>query len=144
MKSDGHLTALDVANSKLTVWLYSAYAWTAVYWIFGISATVGTVTVASKPEFIKNHIDVVAYVAAVCTALLTFLSPDSRATGYITAWRYAVRVRDCYLIKKCSEEQLIDAVDNIGEKIIARQDLGPYQPPSAPSTPAANESPASH
>jgi hypothetical protein len=70
-----------------------------VHMIFGIAAIVFSVTVASKPPIFGTNTDVfsdLAYLSALATAILTFLSAKDRAARYMAAYRTLQEMIDRY------------------------------------------------
>ena len=108
-------------------WYKYFHRWWIAHYTFGALATACSITVASHPHFLQTipyFIDIVAWLAAVCIALIVFLMPSRRARAYVAAWRLLCdacnryKIDDNYQIK-----ELLDAVKE-GEKIIASSD--PY------------------
>jgi hypothetical protein len=78
------------AQERLRDWHLRARQWYAAYYIFGVLATVLTITVASRPHFIaenNNWYHTLAWLAALFQGLGTFLVALPKATAYRSAWR---------------------------------------------------------
>ncbi|WP_426529619.1 hypothetical protein [Bradyrhizobium sp. McL0615] len=66
--------------------------WTAIHYTIGIGAVILSTLVASKPTWIGSALGsgewlgIFAWLAAVFTGLLTFLSPEKKASKYSRAW----------------------------------------------------------
>lgn len=67
--------------------------WTVVHYAIGVGAVVLSTLVASKPTWISSvpgtadhWISIFAWLAAVFTGLLTFLTPEKKASKYSRAW----------------------------------------------------------
>lgn len=79
------------AQERLDDWLHRSRQWYAAYYIFGVLATLLTITVASRPHFIDEHSHwfyTLAWSAALFQGLGTFLVALPKATAYRTAWRH--------------------------------------------------------
>lgn len=117
----------DVAET-LDFWLHHKFKWWRLHYGLGIVALVCSVTVASRPQFANlfsaapTLLDVLAWVSAVCIALITFLGPTRRARAYVAASRVLSDARNRYVNDPTYPlEKLLDAVQQ-GEDIIARSD----------------------
>jgi hypothetical protein len=68
-------------------WRHCFRTWTVVHYFVGICAIVLSTLLASKPGWLdQNWLSVVGWMVAALTGLLTFLTPDKKATKYIRAW----------------------------------------------------------
>lgn len=77
------------AQERLADWLTRSRQWYAAYYIFGVLATVLTITVASRPQFVEERwFHTIAWLAALFQGLGTFLIALPKATAYRTAWRH--------------------------------------------------------
>ena len=117
----------DVAET-LDFWLHHKFRWWRLHYGLGITALFCSVTVASRPKLANllsvapTVLDVLAWVSAICIALITFLGPTRRARAYVAASRVLSDARNRYVNDPTYPlEQLLDAVQQ-GEDIIARSD----------------------
>lgn len=117
----------DVAET-LDFWLHHKFKWWRLHYGLGIAALLCSVTVASGPKF--EHLfssasiilDLLAWISALCIALVTFLMPTRRARAYVAAARVLSDARNRYINDPDYPlENLLDAVKE-GEDIIARSD----------------------
>ena len=117
----------DVAET-LDFWLHHKFKWWRLHYGLGIAALLCSVTVASGPKF--EHLfsaapvilDVLAWVSAICIAMVTFLGPTRRARAYVAAARVLSDARNRYVNDpNYPLKKLLDAVQE-GEDIIARSD----------------------
>ena len=117
----------DVAET-LDFWLHHKFKWWRLHYGLGIAALLCSVTVASGPKF--EHLfnaapvllDMLAWISAICIALVTFLGPTRRARAYVAAARVLSDARNRYVNDpNYPLENLLDAVQE-GEDIIARSD----------------------
>lgn len=121
-------------QETLSAWLVYKHRWWFVHYFFGISALVGSVTVASRPlrtvrrdapktrrEFLTRlGFDIIAWFTAVCIAMVTFLMPSRRARAYVAAARILSDARNRYVNDpNYPLQKLLDAVKE-GEDLIAR------------------------
>lgn len=67
--------------------------WTAIHYAIGVGAVILSTLVASKPTWVSSTpsvaeywISIFAWLAAVFTGLLTFLTPEKKASKYSRAW----------------------------------------------------------
>jgi hypothetical protein len=70
-------------------WESSYKRWAFTHYTVGILALVFSTLVAAKPTLLglnENSIGLFAWLVAVFTSLLTFLSPDKKASKYMRAW----------------------------------------------------------
>ena len=117
----------DVAET-LDFWLHHKFKWWRLHYGLGIAAILCSVTVASGPQFAHLFsaapvvLDVLAWISAICIALVTFLGPTRRARAYVAASRVLSDARNRYVNDpNYPLENLLDAVQK-GEDIIARSD----------------------
>lgn len=117
----------DVAET-LDFWLHHKLTWWRLHYGLGIAALFCAVTVASRPQLANlfstapTLLDVLAWVSAICIALITFLGPTRRARAYVAASRVLSDARNRYVNDPTYPvEKLLDAVQQ-GEDIIARSD----------------------
>jgi hypothetical protein len=117
----------DVAET-LDFWLHHKFKWWRLHYSLGLAALLCSVTVASGPKF--EHLfraapvvlDILAWISAICIALVTFLMPTRRARAYVAAARVLSDARNRYVNDaNYPLEKLLDAVQK-GEDIIARSD----------------------
>ena len=117
----------DVAET-LDFWLRHKFKWWRLHYGLGVAALLCSVTVASGPKF--EHLfnaapvvlDVLAWISAVCIAMVTFLGPTRRARAYVAAARVLSDARNRYVNDPAYPlKKLLDAVQE-GEDIIARSD----------------------
>lgn len=117
----------DVAET-LDFWLHHKFKWWRLHYCLGIAALLCSVTVASGPKF--EHLfsaapvilDALAWISAICIAMVTFLGPTRRARAYVAAARVLSDARNRYVNDpKYPLNKLLDAVQE-GEDIIARSD----------------------
>lgn len=117
----------DVAET-LDFWLHHKFKWWRLHYGLGIAALLCSVTVASGPKFERLFsaspviLDVLAWISAICIALVTFLMPTRRARAYVAAARVLSDARNRYINDRSYPlKKLLDAVKE-GEDIIARSD----------------------
>lgn len=117
---------LTRANERLAVWYRAFVAWRLTYFVLGISGTLLASFLAIDFDFLKPHADskhLLQWLSAGLVALLTFLTPDKRATPYIRAWRLLDNARGRYQAGEFKADQLNDAIQS-GETIIEGAGLG--------------------
>jgi hypothetical protein len=98
-KADAYRTLmLNAARRKQAIstqfqindeWRSCYKRWIAVHYTVGIAALILSTLVASRPVWIgfnENGISLLAWLVAVLTGLLTFLTPDKKADKYLRAW----------------------------------------------------------
>lgn len=117
----------DIADT-LAFWLNHKFKWWRLHYGLGIAALFSSLTVASRPHLgqlfsaAPTVLDVLAWVSAICIALVTFLGPTRRARAYVAAARVLSDARNRYVNDPTYPlEKLLDAVQQ-GEDIIARSD----------------------
>ena len=117
----------DVSET-LDFWVKHKFKWWKLHYGLGTIALVCSVTVASRPQFARLFsaapmvLDILAWVSAICIALLTFLGPTRRARSYVAASRVLSDARNRYVNDPSYPiEKLLDAVQE-GEDLIARAD----------------------
>jgi len=117
----------DVAET-LDFWLHHKFKWWRLHYGLGVAALLCSVTVASGPKF--EHLfsagplilDILAWISAICIALVTFLMPTRRARAYVAASRVLSDARNRYINDpNYPLKKLLDAVKE-GEDIIERSD----------------------
>src|SRR5438132_461110 len=70
-------------------WRSCYQRWSILHYAIGIAALILSTLVASKPTWIGasgSGISLLAWLVAVFTGLLTFLTPDKKADKYLRAW----------------------------------------------------------
>lgn len=96
-----------------------------MHYLFGAVGTIFSITVASQPKILTNIpylFDVLAWIAAICMALITFLMPSRRAKAYVAAWRLLNHAASKYkLSDNGSIDELLDAFKK-GEELIGSAD----------------------
>lgn len=112
--------------SKLVkAWYGYFHKWWVVHYLLGVGGTISAISVASNPKILQAipySIDVLAWVSAMCMALLTFLMPSRRAKAYKMAWRTLLDAVNRYQHDDAYEVQsLFDAVV-VGEDYIEKTD----------------------
>ena len=109
----------------LTAWYKYFHKWWAVHYFLGIIGTICAITVASQPKFLLDIpylLDALAWISAICMALITFLMPSRRAKAYVAAWRLLNDACNRFkLDQQFPIQELLDAVKK-GEEIIGRSD----------------------
>lgn len=105
------------------LWVHFYRRWKALHYVLGIVATCFAITVAAKPGFLKSVpylLEAVAWVCALCIALITFLMPSRRARSYVAAARILTDACNRYrLDPNFKMKHLLDAVKE-GEDLISR------------------------
>ena len=100
-------------------------SWWRYHYIFGVLGTVSSITVASNPKFLSGVpylLELLAWLAAVCIALITFLMPSRRAKAYVSAWRVLHDACTRYETDSTYQlQQLLDAAKR-GEELISQSD----------------------
>ena len=113
-----------IVTDRLVAWRYYFRLWRLVHYSFGLTATICSVRVAahkSLPEAVS--ISLLSLVAAVCTALLTFLNAGSKSRAYTQAWRLVDgECMQFQVDNKYGEATLVEAVKK-GEALIAKSDI---------------------
>lgn len=74
----------------LNAWYFFFRLWWIYHYSLGIIGTVSSISVASNPKFMQGVpylLDGLAWLAAICIALITMLTPSRRAKAYVSAWR---------------------------------------------------------
>jgi len=104
-------------------WVAYRSRWWAMHYILGITATVASITVASQPQVLPSGVlGVIAWVAALAVALITFLIPSRKARAYVTAARALTDACNRYrLDENFKTKHLLDAAKE-GENIISTSD----------------------
>ena len=114
------MAATNRANERLSIWYRTFLIWRTVYFALGISGTLRAALLAVDFNFLKANPDLrtlLQWLSAAFVALLTFLTPDKRASPYIRAWRILDDARGRYEAGEYKAGQLNDAV-RAGEAII--------------------------
>lgn len=110
----------------LNGWNRCFWIWNVLHYLFGLTATIGTVLIAvhsGEPADPTSKLTGVAPIlVAICTSCLTFLKASTKANAYIQAWRILDLERIAYsLDPNYPDEKLVDAVRR-GETIIGKTD----------------------
>jgi len=110
----------DIESLRQT-WYSLFLKWNKIHYTLGIFTIVAGITTASRPAVISNIpavMDLLAWLAAVGIALVFFLAPAKRASGYIDAWRHLTEnVKRYQLSETFPAEHLVEAV-KLGEQMI--------------------------
>lgn len=105
------------------LWVRFNRRWKSLHYALGIVATSFAITVAAQPGFLKAVpflLEAVAWLSAVCVALMTFLMPSRRARGYVAAARILTDACNRYRLDQSFKmKHLLDAVKE-GEDMISR------------------------
>lgn len=105
-------------------WMRARLFWSVVHYVLGTVATVTSISVAARPAFLVSlppTLEILAYLSAVCIALLTFLVPARMGRGDIRAWRVLTVACNLYKHDPGFElAKLLKAVKE-GEEYIARE-----------------------
>jgi hypothetical protein len=107
-------------------WVFLRKSWWFCHYFIGIVGVLAAITSANKPQFLQTEpllLNAVAWLAAVCVSILTFLEPKKRARAYTSAWRVLHRAIGTYKHSSTLPEAttLYEAVTQ-GEEIIAKLD----------------------
>lgn len=111
----------------LTAWWRAFWFWNVVHYTLGLTATIGTVIIASDSSFAyKNNLSLphqsLGILVAICTAIITFSKASNKANAYIRAWRVVNTARIVYEVDlNSSDKDLLNAVKN-GEEMIGKAD----------------------
>jgi hypothetical protein len=110
----------EVFANRRSEWYVSHYIWAALHYILGIGSIICSVIVASLGSGGESKIRLpLSIIAAICAALLTFLSPSLNAQAYIQAWRTLDAACTQYQFNtQLTEQYLVKAMIE-GERIIA-------------------------
>lgn len=113
-------------KTLLDAWHKYFHRWRLAHYLLGILGTVSSITVASNPKILASipfAIDTLAWLSAVCIALITFLIPSKKAKSYVSAWRILYDAVGRYKHdSQVQMETLFDAVTS-GEKLIDGADI---------------------
>lgn len=105
------------------IWVRFNRRWRKIHYVLGVTATVFAITVASQPSLLKSVpglLGVVAWISAICVALITFLVPLRRAKGYVEAARLLTDACNRYKLDPSFKmKHLLDALKE-GEHLISR------------------------
>ena len=64
--------------------------WWRLHYLIGFVGVVASITAANKPQFMEGYpewLNGIAWLSALCVALLVFLDPKRRGVAYTAAWR---------------------------------------------------------
>ncbi len=113
----------DEIDVHRRVWVRFNRRWKTLHYTLGIVATSFAITVAAQPGFLKAVpylLEGIAWICAVCVALMTFLMPSRRARGYVAAARLLTDACNRYRLDPSFKiKHLLDAV-KAGEAMIER------------------------
>jgi hypothetical protein len=116
---DRESTITEQIKIRNSWWKYF-HRWWWVHYALGIALVILSVTVASKPRALSKNeavYEVIAWLAAITTGLLTFLGPEKRARSYRRAWSVLSSQITRYLNSQCTLEHVLKAYDK-GEQSI--------------------------
>jgi hypothetical protein len=71
-------------------WNWYKKVWWFLHYLVGCVGVVASITTANKPMFLQPFpalANGIAWLSALCVALLVFLEPKRRARAYAAAWR---------------------------------------------------------
>ena len=107
-------------------WVFFRKSWWYCHYVIGIVGVLAAITSANKPQFLQAEpllLNGVAWLAAVCVSVLTFLEPKKRARAYTAAWRVLHKAIGTYRHNSMPVEPavLYEAVSQ-GEELIAKLD----------------------
>ena len=106
-------------------WYGYFHKWWFVHYFLGVGGTISAISVASNPKILQTipySIDLLAWLSAICMALITFLMPSRRAKAYKMAWRTLLDAVNRYEHDTSyTIQSLFDAV-GIGEDYIEKAD----------------------
>lgn len=105
----------------LTAWWRAFWVWNAIHYTLGLTATIGTVSIAANTSTAYDH-QSLGVVVAICTAIITFSKASDKANAYIRAWRIVNTARIVYEVNPVSDnKELLYAVKK-AEEIIGKAD----------------------
>ncbi len=109
-----------------TSWNFFRKLWWFYHYLIGVVGVVAAITVANKPQVLEEIpvlLNSIAWLSALCVALLTFLEPKKRARAYTAAWRLLHKEIGKFQHGASSENPatLFEAVSQ-GEEFIAKLD----------------------
>jgi len=107
-------------------WVLFRRSWWLCHYFIGIVGVLAAITVANKPQFLQNLpllLNGIAWLSAVCVALLTFLEPKKRARAYTAAWRILHKAIGTFRHSAIPQDpaMLFEAIAH-GEELIAKLD----------------------
>jgi hypothetical protein len=115
----------DEIEQRVAAWKRYIDRWWLVHYILGITGTVSSIIVASRPAFmsrINYLVEGFALLAAACFVTITFLMPARRARAYVSAWRLLAHACTSYKVDQSyTLERLLNALAE-REKIIENSD----------------------
>src|SRR5262249_42048782 len=92
--------------------------WIAIHYSLGIGALIFSTLVASRIGFNDLVISLLAWLVALFTALLTFLTPDKKADRYLRTWSTLnSQITRYNSVETCTLDDVLDAYRR-GENII--------------------------
>lgn len=106
-------------------WHFYFRTWWFVHYTIGISGVIAAITVANNPAFLQPYptlLNGIAWLSAICVALLTFLEPKKRARAYAAAWRILHEKIGSYRYGQGAEAAELFVAAKEAEEIIARLD----------------------
>jgi hypothetical protein len=109
----------------LSAWDRFFHAWWLFHYTLGIAGTIASITVASNPKILQgcpHVIDSLAWMSAICIALITFLMPSRRAKAYVAAWRLLNDACNRYKLDPTYPVQELLNAATKGEEIISSAD----------------------
>lgn len=113
-------------KALVDAWHKYFHRWRFAHYVLGILGTVSSITVASNPKILASvpySLDTLAWLSAVCIALITFLIPSKKAKSYVSAWRILYDAVGRYKHDpQVPTATLFDAVAS-GEKLIDGADI---------------------
>ena len=109
----------------LVGWSKYYHRWWFLHYLLGAVGTISSITVASQPKILINIpylFDILAWIAAICIALITFLMPSRRAKAYVAAWRLLFHATNKFKHSdNGSIDELFEALKK-GEELIGSTD----------------------
>lgn len=109
----------------LDLWERYFHTWWCIHYVLGIGGTIASITVASNPKFIvgvPSLLELLAWISAICIALITFLLPSRRAKAYVEAWRLLHDAVTRYEEDESYELQELLNAARKGEELIGQSD----------------------
>ena len=86
---------------RLVVWQRASTWWQTLHYLFGVTGTISSLLVASKPSFLSTvATDTAAIISSISVVLLAFLIPSRRSNAMRNSWRVLSIACERYLLDK--------------------------------------------
>lgn len=114
----------DTISGLLKSWWLCFLIWSAIHYLLGLTATIGTVFIAAKTGA-GNALAAssqLGIIVAICTAIITFSNASAKANAYIQAWRVVHTTVVRYQIDATITEVDLGKSVERAEEIIGKSD----------------------